>query len=162
MAQTQERPAFAAAPFSEKMIGEFRDTWADTLRAEITTFEAESRATIAAMKEGLRAIEGGGVTTSRAGNGHTATTARKRSRPSRARRSTASTGAGPSKNEVLARIRAGNTTAASIAKVLGCSEATAARRLADLQAARAVRKEGQRRATKWLIVGQPGGLATAA
>jgi hypothetical protein len=152
MATTQDRHP-TIAPFSEKMIGEFRDQWAETLRVEIKAFEAESRSALAAMKEGLRAIEGNGVQTSRAGNGHTATTKRTRSRPSRAK---ASTGSTPGEAEVLDAIRRGKETSPAIAGFTGSNPETILRRLKALEGSGVIRREGERAKTRWLIVGQPG------
>lgn len=143
------------APLSEAMINEFRSEWAETLRAEIKAFEVSSKATLAAMKEGLRAIEGNGQPSSRAGNGHTETTSRSRSRPSRAKPPATQTNA-PTNDQVLGAIRDGKTQSPEIAKALGSSPETVLRRLKSLEASGTVRRQGKRAQTKWLIVGQPG------
>lgn len=151
--------ATGTAPLSEAMINDFRGEWADTLRAEIKAFEISSKATLAAMKEGLRAIQGnGGVQTSRAGNGHTATTqARKRSRPSRARTATAgkspnAAAPGVSNDQVLDAIRRGNTQSPQIADAIGARSDTVLRRLNAMRASGLVRSEGEKRQTRWIIV----------
>jgi hypothetical protein len=69
--------------------------------------------------------------------------------------------AGPTDAQVLAEIRRGSTQATAIAKALESSEATISRSLAKLADNGAVRREGEKARTRWLIVGQPGGMQTA-